>query len=125
MIRTIRRSSCLILCTIVASGIVGAEPGSAQPPSSPPEVMVVELVGLPGGSYSEAHAINNAGAIVGGSRAADGHFYPVRWDGPDRIVRLDVPTEWLGGSASAINDHGVVIGRIGSPYGRAYCRQPM
>ncbi|MDX8141435.1 hypothetical protein OG205_09750 [Lentzea sp. NBC_00516] len=78
---------------------------------------IVDLGTLPGGSYSTAFAINDAGAAVGWSDAADGRTHAVRWFPPGRIV--DLGTLPGGGSsmAFAVNNAGVVVGQANAANG--------
>ncbi len=66
----------------------------------------------PGLGDSSANDINNAGQVVGATRAphgSTGDLRPVRWDG---ITPIDLGTlGGLEGSAFAINDQGQIVGR--------------
>jgi probable HAF family extracellular repeat protein len=65
-------------------------------------------LGALGGSRSEAHAINDAGQVVGNSTMADGTTHPFLYDAAG--------LHDLGfiGAASGINNHGDIIGSTGS-----------
>jgi len=73
--------------------------------SNPP----VDLGVLPGGSYSAANGINDAGQIVGATIRADDFMRATLWNGPGAPVDLGT----LGGSRSnalAINASGQIAG---------------
>jgi probable HAF family extracellular repeat protein len=70
-------------------------------------------LGTLGGLTSAAHAINNAGQIVGDSLTADGNLHATLWNvaADGSVTKIDLGT--LGGttsSANAINIHGQVTG---------------
>jgi probable HAF family extracellular repeat protein len=73
---------------------------------------VIELGTLPGDNLSEAHAINDAGQIVGYSHNnIDGHIRPFLWE-DGVMIELKVP---LGPSAiaSGVSENGMVTGWMG------------
>jgi probable HAF family extracellular repeat protein len=121
---------------LVTAGLVGAKGG--KPPKPPPEppgpaYTLIDL-GTLGGTFSKAHAINEAGQVVGNSNAADGKTYPFlitpedtdgdgkpdRWfrdDDADGVNDLMIPLGLLGGGsfgfggiALDINEQGQVVG---------------
>jgi probable HAF family extracellular repeat protein len=85
-----------------------APPAAAEP-------AIVDLGVLPGGYFSTAHDINNAGQIVGQSDASNASYaHPILWqDG----TMLDLGTRGSGfGVAYGINDRGQVVGWTGIPF---------
>lgn len=73
---------------------------------------MTDLGTLPGGIYSYALGINNAGQIVGASYGARYEQHPVLWQN-DQIQDLGLLPEFVGGpgaQALAINNHGQVVG---------------
>ncbi len=76
---------------------------------------------LPGGSYSYATAINDAGQIVGTSSIAFGNVIAFYYDGT--MQGLGTNSNESGSSfADAINDSGIVVGQANSlsGYGHAF-----
>ncbi len=78
---------------------------------------MVRLAELPDLTLSAAHAINDAGVIVGYGVSTSHTVYPVRWNDPDTPVRLAVPTDVRAASASDVNRTGIAIGRGVTPDG--------
>src|SRR5205807_1160845 len=71
---------------------------------------ITDLGTLPGGGFSSAAAINNAGDVVGSS---GGH--PVLWHSDGSLVDLGTLPGSVGGGATAINDRGQVVGSSNFP----------
>ncbi|GAA0247493.1 hypothetical protein GCM10010492_53970 [Saccharothrix mutabilis subsp. mutabilis] len=83
----------------------------AAPPPDQTRVEMVRLAELPGSTLSGAEAVNDAGVVVGYGIATGFTVYPLRWDRPDRPVRLPVPPNTRSSLATGVNRAGVVIGR--------------
>jgi probable HAF family extracellular repeat protein len=66
------------------------------------------LLGLGGGSDA-ALALNNAGTIVGQSKAADGRVKAIQWT-DNVLYELDVPVQSVSSGAYDINDRGEIVG---------------
>jgi len=81
----------------------------------PAEGGIVQLPGINGGVDGQARAVNEAGVVVGEVDNEFGLLQPVIWnDGALTQIRL-LPDPLLdGGSAEAINDHGVIVGWDGA-----------
>ena len=104
--RTGLATAVLLLVSLATSMI--APPAAAEP-------AIVDLGVLPGGYFSTAHDINNAGQIVGQSDASNASYaHPILWqDG----MMLDLGTRGSGfGVAYGINDRGQVVGWTGIPF---------
>src|SRR6266550_3900055 len=71
---------------------------------------ITDLGTLPGGGFSSATGINNAGDVVGSS---GGH--PVLWHSDGSLVDLGTLPGSVGGGATAINDRGQVVGSSNFP----------
>jgi probable HAF family extracellular repeat protein len=72
----------------------------------PPFYKIIDLGTLPGGTFSQATAINNSGLVSGISTAADGTQHAVLWE---RGRIKDLGTPGLGGpnsGAFAVNERG-------------------
>lgn len=70
---------------------------------------VTELPGLPGAEQSIANGINDSGQVPGWSQPAGGERLPVVWvNGRPRVLPL--PADAVRGSATGINNPGLVIG---------------
>jgi probable HAF family extracellular repeat protein len=68
-----------------------------------------ELGLLPGGTFADAYAINNAGQVVGTADQADGSAPAVIWNGTSAtVIRPTGPP--FGSTGNAINNFGVVVG---------------
>jgi probable HAF family extracellular repeat protein len=67
--------------------------------------LMIDLGELPGSGYSEAHDINNAGEVVGGSGGRA--FF---WDGVNGITDLGVPSGFTYSWGFGINELGQVTG---------------
>lgn len=65
---------------------------------------------LPGGGYSEAYGINEAGVAVGNAQAADGNTHAVSWDRQGRITDLGTLPGARYSSASGITANGLASG---------------
>ena len=73
-----------------------------------PQYSIVDLGLLPGGTFAEAHDVNNRGQIVGSGDNAAGNFRAILWENGQVI---DLGT--LGGALSrawGINDRGQIVG---------------
>lgn len=70
----------------------------------------------------EAHAVNNAGVVVGERHDSEGNRHATRWDVDGQAHDLGVgPGSW----AIDVNDHGVVVGYTPSELGfRAFAAAP-
>jgi probable HAF family extracellular repeat protein len=74
---------------------------------------VTQLQTLPGGTYTSAARMNNAGEVVGSADDSNGDTVAVAWnDGAPTIVYSLPQQSLLGGSAEAIaiNSQGVIVG---------------
>lgn len=80
-------------------------------------VETIDLGTLPGGSYSAAFAINDAGVIVGEATSMFGYTVPVRWTAPGVITGVGT-IGGLGGSAHGINKSGYITGEARSATGK-------
>src|SRR6266566_1305463 len=69
---------------------------------------IIDL-GTLGGDESTARDINNLGQVVGAAQAKDGNFHAFVWSPCDGMSDLKVPALY-DASATAINDHGQIIG---------------
>lgn len=107
----------LCLAVIAATFIAWAGNGAAV---AAPRYNITPLSPLAGTIESRAFGLNDVGQVVGDSRLdRSGHIgqaRPVVWD------YAGVPTElWsdpvIGGTATDINNHGVIVGRYGSGSG--------
>jgi probable HAF family extracellular repeat protein len=79
-------------------------------------VTVVDIGVLPGGTYSHAYAINNAGQVVGYADAADGNPHAFIWqDGV--MTDLGVLDGGTSSGAYDISSTGVVVGNSVGPRG--------
>jgi probable HAF family extracellular repeat protein len=70
---------------------------------------------LPGGDFSEAFGINDAGEVVGSSNTA-GDSKPFRYSGS--LSQLDLPAGDDSGQANAINNSGTIVGWTSGPSGQ-------
>lgn len=74
---------------------------------------IVPLGVLPGHSESRARAVNDAGDVVGFSRAADGTQHAVLWtdtDATPRIIDLGTLPGHVNSEALEINNTGLIVG---------------
>jgi probable HAF family extracellular repeat protein len=72
---------------------------------------MTDLGTLPGGGYSHANAVNDAGQVAGLSdRSSGGYGYPVRWSASGAIQDLGGPITNQLGSGNAIDPAGRVAG---------------
>jgi probable HAF family extracellular repeat protein len=70
-----------------------------------------DLGTLPGGAFSSAAAINDAGAIAGSSDGGNfGSHAVIFQQNGGGITDLGVPTDFTSSSANALNNKGVVVG---------------
>ena len=65
---------------------------------------------LPGGYYSQALGINDAGQVVGFSNAADGNWHGFRWTKSQGMRVLRYLPGGKSASANGINQHGQIAG---------------
>ncbi len=75
---------------------------------------VSDLGVLPGGDWSEAYAVNDAGIVVGTARAADMYLHAVLWQDGQILDLNDVlpaGSGWVLNEARGVNNLGQVVGR--------------
>ncbi|HET7542389.1 MAG TPA: DUF3466 family protein [Polyangiaceae bacterium] len=70
----------------------------------------------PGLSDGDGVALNGQGTVVGFSSSADGNYHAFRWQADTGMVDLNPPCE-TSSLAFGINDHGEVVGSVGSVNG--------
>jgi probable HAF family extracellular repeat protein len=106
-----RTALCLALLSLICPSVVNA---------SPARYSIMELTPLPGTVDSLAFGGNDLGQSVGSSRLDRsgniGRSRPTLWDsngGPTELWNDPL----IGGSASAVNNLGVVVGRFGTGSG--------
>lgn len=74
---------------------------------------IADLGVIAGGGWSEAHAVNTAGDVVGWSRGADFFPHAVLWRGTTLIdlnSRIPAGSLWTLNKAYGINDSGQIVG---------------
>ncbi|CCH32787.1 hypothetical protein ABZ816_30830 [Actinosynnema sp. NPDC047251] len=81
-------------------------------------VKAVDLGVLPGGEYSFANGIGNAGTVVGYANTDDDLVHAVSWTPDNRITDLGTLPGDVGSSATGVNDRGVVYGNSYAESGR-------
>jgi probable HAF family extracellular repeat protein len=100
-----------VITRVIGTALFASLAMPAQQPQQrgskfPPSYKIIDLGTLPGGTFSQATAINNSGLVTGISTAADGTQHAVIWE-RGRIKDLGIPG--LGGpnsGAFAVNERG-------------------
>ena len=75
-----------------------------------PPIGMVDLGTLPGGNFSQADGINNAGQVVGFSYNAEGNMHGFSWTESTGMVDLGTLPGGTTSKAIANNSHGDVVG---------------
>ena len=92
--------------------LIGVSPGS-----SAATIYTFTTIDVPGGTFTEASGINDAGQIVGRFFSATGSQSQAFVKDGATFTTFDVPGATGGTQASGINDAGQIVGRFGSATG--------
>ena len=74
-----RAMSKVVFVSVVLALLMGVGPVLGQTESAQQQLSITDLGTLPGGTFSQAFAINNRGQIVGTSFTASGELHAVLW----------------------------------------------